>query len=155
MTTPLAVPTSTIIASHRSNKMMLVVLILNVLCITCAELFLTTGAKGSQDTSLFALAALQRPETIAGIFFYISAFGLWMYALKSVPLSLAYNFTAINQVLIPIAAWVFLKGEQISPLRWVGISMVFVGFLFLVPILARVEADPAPSAPLPPAEGAP
>ncbi len=76
-----------------------------------------------------------------GICFHIAAFLLWMYALRTVPLTLAYNFTAVNQGLVPIAAWLLLPKEPFPPIRWVGIGLVMSGFILLVPILARVEHD--------------
>jgi drug/metabolite transporter (DMT)-like permease len=115
------------------------VLIANILCVTCAELFLKTGATASGGDSVLGFSSLQSPYTIVGICFHIAGFGCWMYALRTVPLTLAYNFTAINQVLVPIAARFILRNEPIPPLRWMGIALVVVGFILLVPVLARFE----------------
>jgi len=117
-------------------------LTLNILCIVAAELFLKTGADAaSHSASPFGTSALHSPATIVGICCYIAALLFWMYALRTVPLVLAFNFTAINQVLIPIAAWTFLPNEHISLLKWIGIGFVIVGFILLIPMLAQVERE--------------
>lgn len=127
-----------------AGRLMLVVLLLNILCIACAEYYLKRGADEtaaqglSAAMSLFGIAALGSIQTIIGIVFYIIAFLLWMYALRTVPLALAFNFTALNQVLVPVSAWAFLH-EKISPIRWLGIAVVTVGFVLLVPVLAQAE----------------
>jgi multidrug transporter EmrE-like cation transporter len=121
--------------------MTLVALLLNIGCVTTAELLLRTGASAAMTTSVFGIAALRSPATVAGICFHVAAFGCWMYALRTVPLTLAYNFTAVNQGLVPIAAWLVLPNEHISVVRWVGIGLVLCGFVLLVPMLAKVEHE--------------
>ncbi len=127
-------------SAHRSRRT-IASLLLNIACVTSAELFLKIGATASAKTpSLFGTSALHSPATIVGICFYVAAFLFWIYALRTVPLSLAFNFTTLNHVLVPIFAWTLLR-EQISLLRWVGIGFVIVGFVLLVPVLARAEDD--------------
>jgi len=41
----------------------------------------------------------------------------WLYALKSVPLIVAFNLAATNHILVAIGAWAFL-GEKITQQRW-------------------------------------
>jgi multidrug transporter EmrE-like cation transporter len=126
------------------GRITFVALLLNILCVTTAELLLRTGASavgGGATTSVFGFAALRSPATVVGICFHVMAFGFWMYALRTVPLTLAYNFTAVNQGLVPIAAWLVLPNEHISVMRWMGIGLVLAGFALLVPMLAKVEHD--------------
>ncbi len=125
------------------GRVTLIVLLCNIACVTTAELLLRTGASavGSAGASVFGVAALKSGWTVAGIVFHVTAFGFWMVALRRVPLTLAYNFTAVNQGLVPIAAWLLLPNEHISVLRWVGIGLVLTGFVLLVPMLAKVEHD--------------
>jgi drug/metabolite transporter (DMT)-like permease len=62
----------------------------------------------------------------------------WMYALKTVPLTIAFNLAAIIHVLVPLASWLFL-GEQISLTRWAGITLVFLGVLIIAREAGRLE----------------
>jgi drug/metabolite transporter (DMT)-like permease len=50
----------------------------------------------------------------------------WLYALKSVPLIVAFNLAATNHILVAIAAYAF-QGEKITQQRWLGISLVALG----------------------------
>ena len=125
------------LAPTRRNLSPVWALVLNVLCITAAEIFLKLGA-GQTHPGLLGFSALSSWQTIVGILFHVSGFACWMFALRTLPVSLAFNFTALAQVLVPIAAFVFL-GETISPLRCGGIGLVIAGFVLLVPVVARVE----------------
>ncbi|HUO08077.1 MAG TPA: SMR family transporter [Phycisphaerae bacterium] len=132
----------------------LVLLILNMLCVTAAEIFLTMGAKETAHVAIFGVAAMQSMMTVVGIGFHIAGFVCWVMALRTVPLGLAYNFTCANQVLVPISAWLFLH-ERVSVQKWFGVSLVVVGIVLLVPLIvetevqlegepASVEAEPVP-----------
>jgi drug/metabolite transporter (DMT)-like permease len=54
----------------------------------------------------------------------------WLYALKSVPLIVAFNLAATNHILVAIGAWAFL-GEKITQQRWLGICLVALGAFFI------------------------
>src|SRR6185369_9042322 len=116
---------------------------LNVLCIVTAELFLKMGAGSGRELAggVFGVESLRAWQTWVGICFHVSGFGLWAYSLRTVPLSLAFNFLGGAQVLVPVAAWLVLSGERLSAMRWLGIGVVVVGFVMLVPVVAKVEAE--------------
>jgi undecaprenyl phosphate-alpha-L-ara4N flippase subunit ArnF len=73
-----------------------------------------------------------------GIFAQIASLLSWVYALRSVQLNIAFNLTGIAHVLVPLASWIFL-GEFISPLRWVGILLVFLGVLITAQEAVKLE----------------
>ena len=54
----------------------------------------------------------------------------WLYAIKSVPLIVAFNLAATNHILVAIGAWAFL-GEKITQQRWLGIILVALGAFFI------------------------
>ncbi len=54
----------------------------------------------------------------------------WLYALKFVPLIVAFNLAATNHILVAIGACAFL-GEKITQQRWLGISLVALGAFFI------------------------
>jgi multidrug transporter EmrE-like cation transporter len=63
-----------------------------------------------------------------------AAYGLsslfWIVVLSKIDLSLAYPMLALNYVLVPLTAWLFLN-EQVPPLRWLGIGVVIVGVVVI------------------------
>lgn len=63
-----------------------------------------------------------------------AAYGLsslfWLVVLSKVDLSLAYPMLALNYVLVPLTAWLFL-GEQVPTLRWLGSGVVIIGVVII------------------------
>ena len=63
-----------------------------------------------------------------------AAYGLsslfWIVVLSKVDLSLAYPMLALNYVLVPLTAWIFL-GEQVPTLRWLGSGVVIIGVVII------------------------
>jgi drug/metabolite transporter (DMT)-like permease len=91
-------------------------------CVTAAEVFLKMGSETK------GVATLLAPYTIIGIVFHLAGFAAWAYTLRSVPLSLAINFVTVQQVMVPLGAWIFLH-ENISWTRWTGIGVLLAGVL--------------------------
>ena len=57
---------------------------------------------------------------------YVVCTGLWLVALRSVPLSQAFPLLGVQFALIPIAsAW--LLSEEIALPQWLGIGVIAVG----------------------------
>jgi drug/metabolite transporter (DMT)-like permease len=73
-----------------------------------------------------------------GILSILASLFLWLYALKSVPLIVAFNLAATNHILVAIGAWAFL-GEKITQQRWFGICLVALGTFFIVRSSARKQ----------------
>jgi multidrug transporter EmrE-like cation transporter len=55
----------------------------------------------------------------------------WIYALRSVNLSVAYPLSSLNYVGIFIGSY-FLFGEHISTQRFLGVALIFCGVLLIV-----------------------
>jgi len=53
---------------------------------------------------------------------------LWIYVLKSTPLTTAYPYMALCFVVVPLAS-VFFFSEQVRPMYFVGTALVVVGVL--------------------------
>ena len=68
----------------------------------------------------------------------IVSLGSWLYALRFVPLNIAYNLAGLLHALIPIGCWLFL-GEKISLIRWGGILCVLAGVYVLARPVAHME----------------
>jgi drug/metabolite transporter (DMT)-like permease len=73
-----------------------------------------------------------------GIVASLTSLVSWLYALRSVPLVIAFNLAAVTYILIPLGSWVFL-GEQVPPIRWLGIALVTLGVLVIARPLSHME----------------
>lgn len=70
--------------------------------------------------------------------FTIVSFITWLYAIKHLPLSVAFPASQAVHVLIPLSSWLVL-GEQVSPLRWCGIALVLCGLVLVARPVAELE----------------
>ncbi|MBV9391561.1 MAG: EamA family transporter [Verrucomicrobia bacterium] len=73
-----------------------------------------------------------------GVLAIICSLFSWLYALKSVPLIVAFNLAATNHIMVAFGSWLFL-GEAISIQRWIGIFLVALGVFFIAKPVARAE----------------
>ncbi len=115
---------------------------LTVLLTAAAQLLLKVGAEASAgDNSLgswLGLSELGDGWTWLGILAFVASFGGWLYALRFLPLGLAFTLTNGVHVLVPIGAWLFLH-EKLGPLRITGITVIVIGILFLAQSVASAE----------------
>ncbi|MBN3885843.1 MAG: EamA family transporter [Nostoc sp.] len=56
---------------------------------------------------------------------------LWLYVLRTIPLSQAFPVLGLMYALIPIASHYFLK-EQVAFTQWLGISIIITGVVLVV-----------------------
>jgi len=110
----------------------------SVLLNSAAQIFIKIGTGHTTDQSLFSISSLTSGAMWLGIVAMVVALVSWLYALKSVPLTIAFTLAASTQVIVPLGCWIFL-GEQISLLRWGGIFLVTLGILLVAQPLAKVE----------------
>jgi drug/metabolite transporter (DMT)-like permease len=52
----------------------------------------------------------------------------WLFALRTIPLSVAFTLAGATHVLVPLGSWIWL-GEEIPAKRWCGILLVTLGVL--------------------------
>ena len=67
-----------------------------------------------------------------------ASFGGWLYALRFLPLGLAFALTNGVHIFVPIGSWYFL-GDHIGLLRGSGICIIIVGILLLAQSVAKAE----------------
>src|SRR5436190_20126502 len=112
-------------------------LILMISCTVLANVLLKIGAMTRPGENLaFANIAWQ---SVAGILVFGCSLLIYAWVLRSLPLSLAQSFAALQFVGVIVASAVLLS-ENIPPLRWIGIALITVGIL-LVGITATSAAD--------------
>ena len=109
----------------------------SIVLFAASQLLLKRGA-GAAVEGVFNFAALGSPWVWAGIAAEVASLVLWLGALRTLPLGVAYNLSGITHVLIPLGCWGWL-GESISPLRWVGIGLVIAGVALSARSAAAVE----------------
>src|ERR1700723_782731 len=88
---------------------------LTVLLTAAAQILLKVGADDSaaihSQWALFGIEELASMWTWFGIFAFIASFGGWLYALRFLPLGLAFALTNGVHIFVPLGSWLFL-GEH-------------------------------------------
>ena len=114
----------------------------SALLVTVSEIFLKRGATETANLvpwlAWTGLTGLDSWWVWGGIVFVIFSFLSWLYVLKHIPLSVAFPLSNVVHIFVPLASWIFL-GEQISRLRWCGITLVLVGILVVAKPVAQIE----------------
>jgi drug/metabolite transporter (DMT)-like permease len=62
----------------------------------------------------------------------------WVRAIREIPLGIAFAFSQIMHVMVPLSSWLIL-GERISIIRWVGIGLIVAGLMAVAQPYARLE----------------
>ena len=113
-----------------------------VLLTAAAQLLLKVGADSSAaDNSIgswLGVHELASGWTWLGILAFVASFGGWLYALRFLPLGLAFALTNGVHIFVPLGSWFFLH-EKIGPLRATGIVVILAGILLLAQSVARAE----------------
>ena len=76
------------------------------------------------------IKSVQIPWLYMALTVYAFATILWLYILQRIPLSIAYPFSALAMVIVPILA-VFIFGERLSWSYWLGASFIFIGIIII------------------------
>lgn len=74
------------------------------------------------------LALATNPVMISALSLYGFGTIVWIYVLKSVPLTIAYSFMGLTFCLVPLLAQFFF-GEQLTVRYAVGTMLIFAGLL--------------------------
>jgi drug/metabolite transporter (DMT)-like permease len=115
---------------------------LSTLCVTVSELFNKRGAEATvhvaPEWGWTGLTTLASPLIWLGMLFTILSFVTWLYALKFLPLSLAFPASQAVHILIPLSSWLAL-GEHITAIRWCGIALVLCGLALIARPAAELE----------------
>ena len=98
-------------------------------------LLLSTGqvlfkkAATTSDEGPFHLALLNG-WMVAALFLYAFATGLWVWILRSTPLSIAYPFVSLGFILVPLASH-YLFGEQLTIRYTTGVALIIGGLIVI------------------------
>jgi len=101
-------------------------LLISILLGVGGQILLKTGAERSADTVGQFLDAF----TIIGLLTYALAAPLYIFAIKKIPVSLAFPSVSVSYIAVAIAAH-YLWGEPLGPPQFVGIALIGAGIFFL------------------------
>jgi small multidrug resistance pump len=101
------------------------VLAVAILLGVCAQILLKSGANG--DTFLAQIVA---PQSIMGLAMYAMAALCYMYALRKIPVSVAFPSVSLSYVLVAgVAYWFF--DEPVGWSKLAGIALICTGVLLV------------------------
>ena len=83
----------------------------------------------------FLISLLTQPVLLSGMFLYFLSAVAWSYLLTKLDISFVQPILALTYVVTPVLA-IFLLGEHVPLLRWVGIAVIILGVI----IVARTSA---------------
>ena len=127
----------------------LFILILAIALGAVGNILLKKGMSEGQPLEGFSLQLVLRmlqPLALGGLIIFGFSSMLYSLVLSREDLSYAYPFVALNYIFVTILAWRFL-GEQVPPLRIVGLSVIFLGVLIFSFGRPPRAAAPAPAGP--------
>lgn len=97
---------------------------------------LSISAGLNNENSLGLIEGILKAATIPWLYMALFTYGIatlfWLYILQRIPLTLAYPFSALAMIIVPILA-IFLFGEKLNWSYWIGIIFIFIG----ITIIAR------------------
>lgn len=97
-------------------------------------LFKKTAVTLREEEVLGLLEGVLKAITIPWFYAAIMVYGLaticWLYILQRIPLSIAYPFSALAMVIVPILAMYLFK-EQIVWTYWFGMSLIILGIFVI------------------------
>jgi len=76
------------------------------------------------------IKALSIPWLYLALTTYAFATVFWLYLLQRIPISIAYPFTALAMVIVPIIAF-FVFGERLTISYWVALSLIISGIIVI------------------------
>lgn len=88
------------------------------------QMLLKSGASGT------LLQQLLSPHTIAGLALYVGAAFCYMYAVRKVPVSVAFPSVSLSYVVVAVAAH-WLHDEPLTLMKFGGIALICAG-VFMV-----------------------
>jgi drug/metabolite transporter (DMT)-like permease len=100
-----------------------------ILVSAIGTLLMKVGADRLPGFSLsweYALAIAKSPHIVTGLMLYVIPAFLWIYLLGKFPVSIVQPVIALTYVITPLMA-MFVLGEMVPGLRWVGITLIVAG----------------------------
>jgi drug/metabolite transporter (DMT)-like permease len=105
--------------------------LLTILCvasISCGQVLFKVAARSASASDFLTVTreVALNPFLIGGLVVYLAATALWIWLLRTIPLSVAYPFMALAFVFVPVLAATFL-GESLSVNSTLGAVLIVAG----------------------------
>lgn len=109
------------------NKPLLLAL-LTAFSMACGQILFKLGAKNWNGNSIlqWIWSFITNPFLVTAIFLYATTIIIWIYVLKTLPLSIAYPITALSYVIVPAISYYFLQ-EKINLYTLTGSLLIIFG----------------------------
>ena len=105
--------------------------VLNVLLVAAGQMFFRAGAGDKNFNSPGSIIRVFfTPMILTGFLMYAMSTILWLYILSKIPISRAYPIQALIFPLVLVLSR-FLFNEQVTPVRWIGVGIIFIGVIFI------------------------
>ena len=97
-------------------------------------LFKKTALSMSSNEALSLYDGIIKAISIPWLYLALCVYGIaivfWLYLLQRIPLNLAYPFSALAMLIVPILA-MYLFGERISASYWIGLVLILAGIIII------------------------
>ncbi len=113
---------------------------LSVVLMAASQVLLKKGADEVVSESWIDPGQLRSGWVWLGVLATIGSLVSWLYSLRSLQLSLAYNLSGLLHVIVPLSSWGIL-GEQIGGKRWLGIALVFAGVMITAKSAGKIQTE--------------
>ena len=88
----------------------------------------------SSNEALSLFDGLIKAISIPWLYLALCVYGIatvfWLYLLQRIPLNLAYPFSALAMVIVPILA-MYLFGERLNLSYWLGLIFIVAGIVII------------------------
>ena len=88
----------------------------------------------NSDEGLSLLDGIFKALLVPWLYMALCVYGIatifWIYILQRIPLSLAYPFSALAMIMVPIIA-VYLFGERLTWSYWIGVLFILTGIIII------------------------
>ena len=95
---------------------------------------LTISGTMSSSEGLGLIEGIVKALSIPWLYMALSVYGVatifWLYILQRIPLPLAYPFSALAMIIVPIAAS-FIFGDKLTWSYWMGAFLIFFGIVII------------------------
>lgn len=108
------------------GPLQIILILINVSLLGLGQILFKKSAQISAMTGSNWFISILNPTTFLALIVYGVATLVWMFVLKSTPLSIAYPFVGAAFIVVPILAWTFL-GESFSIWTLMGVVIIAIG----------------------------
>lgn len=114
------------------SKLELVLILASVAIIAVGQIMFKLAAQHITFDSQHSLLVLAKCNiysillTAVALFLYMTSTVAWIYALRTVPLSIAFLFNALAFIFVPILSTLILH-EDLPRLYWLGVLLILGG----------------------------